>query len=374
MDSEVAPKPLLLLIDDDPETLQVIREMLEPTDYRISAHSEADSARTWLEEHPGQADIIISDLRMPNCNGLELLQEFRRKDPTIAGILLTGFGNMENAVDAMRVGAVDFITKPFEYRVLELALARAMQHRKVLLDNQRYQADLARMAEERGAALAKATEHLEDSYQFMLESFVTLLEARERSTGEHTKRVTSISVAIAETMGLDAETIEVVRRGASLHDIGKVGIPDAILLKPGPLNPQEWKVMQTHVELGYNIIKTNPYLKDVAELVYSHHEHFDGGGYPRGLKGEEICIGARIFSVADSYDAIRSKRPYSLPRSAEFTLREIERCQGTQFDPVVVEALGKCHDRVEALWVQGATLNDFEPDYAAKLSGGGGAR
>jgi putative nucleotidyltransferase with HDIG domain len=361
----------MLLIDDDAETLHTIEELLSGSGIAVTAFRGADEARQWLRGHPGEIDVVVTDLVMPGTNGVELLSDLRVEDPTLVGILLTGFANVDNAVDAMRAGAVDLIAKPFDMRSLEMALGRALAQRKVLLDNSRYQEQLAAMVQQQQRALEDSRDHLEQSYQFMLESFVSLLETRERAMGAHTKRVMGISVALARQLGVEDAECEVIRRGAMLHDIGKVGIPDAVLLKRGPLDPAEWKVMQQHVVLGYQMLLTNPYLVEVAELVHSHHEHFDGGGYPRGLSGEDIPLGARIFAVADAYDAIRSKRPYSQPRSAVFTLEEMQRCAGSQFDPHVVEALLACHKEVERIWRGGAQAEDLAYEMQTGASGNG---
>lgn len=238
-----------------------------------------------------------------------------------------------------------------------------MQTRKHFRAAEQQHERMAALVNARGKALQDAVQHLEDAYQFMLQTLVSLLEARDRSTGAHTKRVTDISECIARTMGLPDDEVKTIRQGAALHDIGKIAIPDRILLKPGSLNHEEWQIMRTHVNIGYDILKSNPYLQKEAEIVYSHHEHFDGNGYPRGLKGKDICLGARIFAVADAYDAIHSLRSYSASHSADQALNEIKRCSGTQFDPDVIEALVKCHQEVEAIWQKGSECEQISPYY-----------
>ena len=197
------------------------------------------------------------------------------------------------------------------------------------------------------AARSRAVDQITDSYQCTLEAMADMLDARERKTGAHSKRVARMAVVLARKLGASPEEIEIIGTGARLHDIGKIGIPDAILLKAGPLTDEEREIMKTHPRLGYNVIKAGPGLEPASEIVLAHQERFDGSGYPRGLKGEDICLGARIFAVVDAYDAIRSDRPYSRGRGAAETLAEIVRHSGTQFDPAVVEVLRSCQAEIE---------------------------
>lgn len=355
----------IVLVDDEPELLELLAEMLRRAGYEISAHTDPASVRLFVAEHPNWADIILSDLYMPQEDGLSLLQDLLAANESVVGMVLTGYATMQSAVQAMRTGVFDFITKPIDSTALAVAVKRGMDHRKLLLENENYQRHMETLVQERSMALRDAFDQLERSYEFTLESLVSMLEAREKATGDHSKRVTAISVILAQALGVSGEELEVVRRGAFLHDIGKVAIPDAILQKPGKLDPDEWQTMKTHVDIGYSILRNHPDIQAVAELVYSHHERFDGSGYPRGLKGEQICLGARIFAVADSYDAIRSSRPYSPACSSDQTVREITRCRCTQFDPVVVDLLPSCHAEIERLW----TTQSDTPDSVTLFTG-----
>jgi putative nucleotidyltransferase with HDIG domain len=284
--------------------------------------------------------------------GHVLMTKVQAIDASVVCILTTSYSSVENIIEAIRADAFDYLPKPCRADTLEWVLKRASHHRTVLLENIRYREHMEQLVEECGQALEAARHHLEYSYQFMLESMVSLLEAREPLTGMHTKRVTRMAVVLGEAMGLEGDALENIRRGACLHDVGKIAIPDAILLKPGPLDEAEWKVMKAHVDIGYNLLLSNAYMRDVAEIVHSHHEWYDGSGYPRGLKGEAICLGARIFAVIDAYDAIHSKRTYSEATSIEKTLAEIQRCSGTQFDPTVVASLMANGDAVENAWLE----------------------
>jgi putative nucleotidyltransferase with HDIG domain len=350
----------ILLVDDDADVLAMTNELVEALGYEVAAFASVDEAIEDLELNPGLTDVVLTDFHMPEKNGVRLLHETQMRDPLVVCILVTGFGNVDNAIAAMRAGASDMLPKPCGIPALKEALSRAIQQRKERLQSNRNFEDARSQARKHAKALDEAVEHLKTSYKLMLDPLVRLLEIREHLSGEHTQRVLKISVFMAQEMGLDGGQVEVVRRGAMLHDVGKVAIPDSILLKNGPLDDSEWGVMRAHVEHGYDILKSNPYLKEVAELVYSHHERYDGSGYPRGLKGDAICLGARIFAVADAYDAIRSTRPYSGYRSAEEAAEEIIRCCGTHFDPKVVKIFEKSRKAIESLWLEHASEVDLK--------------
>jgi putative nucleotidyltransferase with HDIG domain len=350
----------ILLVDDDADVLAMSTELLDALGYEVAAFASVDEAVEDLERNPGLTDVVLTDFHMPDKNGVRLLRETQARDPLVVCILVTGFSNTENAIAAMRAGASDMLPKPCGIPALKEALARAIEQRKERLQSNRNFEDARNQARQHAEVLAATVDHLKTSYKLMLDPLVRLLEIRERMIGEHTQRVMEISVFMARQMGLDEAQVEVVRRGAMLHDVGKVAIPDSILLKKGPLDDSEWEVMRAHVEHGYEILKSNPYLQDVAELVYSHHERYDGCGYPRGLKGNDICLGARIFAVADAYDAIRSTRPYSEYRSAEYASEEIIRCSRTHFDPIVVKIFEKSREMIESIWFQHASEADLE--------------
>ncbi|MDD3604527.1 MAG: HD domain-containing protein, partial [Kiritimatiellae bacterium] len=226
---------------------------------------------------------------------------------------------------------------------------------RLLVENRNYALDLEAMVRLKSKDLTSALTRLQASYMFTLEAFAALVGAREQDTGQHSHRVSEIARMISEKLALPDQEIEDITRGALLHDIGKIAIPDAILLKPGPLTDEERKIMQTHAEVGYNILKSSEALCNVAELVYSHQERFDGSGYPRGLRGEEICIGARIFSVIDAYDAMRAHRVYRKSMTVEKAVEELKRGSGSQFDPEVVKAFLALLPEIEAAgqWPEG---------------------
>jgi cyclic di-GMP phosphodiesterase len=218
-----------------------------------------------------------------------------------------------------------------------VTVKRAIDYRRLVQQNAMYRQDLEQMVSARTGMLNQAIEDLERSYDITLEALGDALDLKDAETEGHSKRVTAFTIALARGAGVPAHQIPVVARGAFLHDIGKMAIPDAILLKPSKLQAEEQEVMREHCARGYQMLRKIPFLQEAAEIVYSHQEHYDGSGYPRRLKGEQIPLGARIFAVADTLDAITSDRPYRKATSFAAARLEIKRCAGTQFDPKVVE-------------------------------------
>mgnify|MGYP002860392495 CR=1 FL=1 len=338
----------ILVVDDDPSVGPLLARVLRKGGYEVAVETSASGALKAIKEASVKFDVMLTDLNLPEKSGLELLDELRSIDESMIKIVITGHATLDNAVISLRRGAYDFIEKPVMPDQLNAIMDRALEYRRLKMENVRYQNHLEEMVREKSAALREALDQVKTSYDFTLEAMASLLDARERSTAHHSTRVRDLSVILAREMGLSVSEIEDLSRAALLHDIGKICIPDAILLKPGPLTAEERHVMKTHPEVGYQLLKSSTYLDRVAEIVRSHHEHFDGGGYPRGLRGSDICLGARIFSVIDAYDAMRSDRVYRKAVEAEPALAEIARHTGTQFDPSVVEAFRRCHMSIEA--------------------------
>jgi putative nucleotidyltransferase with HDIG domain len=253
------------------------------------------------------------------------------------------------AIDSMRRGAYDYLLKPFEREHLVNTVQRALDHRQLLQDNHNYQQNLEQVVRARTEMLRHAMENLEHSYDVTLEALGDALDLKDSETEGHSKRVTAYTIALARAMGISPAEIKVIARGAFLHDIGKMAIPDEILRKPGKLTPEEQEIMREHCARGYHMLRKIPFLAGAAEIVFSHQEHYDGSGYPSGARGSEIPIGARIFAVADTLDAITSDRPYRKARSFDVAREEILRCSGTQFDPGVVEVLLKISNE---LWFE----------------------
>jgi len=273
---------------------------------------------------------------MPGISGMELLAEVRRCYPHLAFLVTTGVDDVDVGVRAMRSGADDYLVKPLNENAVIASIENALHKRQLEKQVENYRLHLEEMVAERTAQLQGALKQIESSYEDTLQALGAAIDLRDDETGGHSRRVCRYSIEIARAMGWPENQLESLARGAYLHDIGKLGIPDGILLKPGPLTEGERKFMQQHVQIGFDTVKDIPFLADAAEIILMHHERFDGGGYPRGLKGEQILPSARIFAIADTLDAITSDRPYRRAASFESALDTIRRLSGTQFDPHVV--------------------------------------
>ncbi len=336
MESAPPHAPSILIVDDDPAVREVLSALLAEEGYRSHAVATADEALVSFSNT--EPDLAICDLKMPGRDGLWLLDRLRREHPDTAVIMLTGFGDTESAVECLRRGAADYLLKPPKLTDLIRAIERALGRRRIDLARRRYQLKLEQRVEEKTTELSSALRAVEDAYTHTLDALVAALDAREHETSDHSQRVVRYTRAIAEQMGIDEPDLGEISRGALLHDIGKIGVPDAILLKPGPLTTLEWEEMRRHPEIGFQILRGIDFLDRPSEIVLCHQERFDGKGYPRGLRGEEIPLGARIFAIADTLDAITSDRPYRKGTSWASARQEILRCSGTQFDPAAVRA------------------------------------
>jgi putative nucleotidyltransferase with HDIG domain len=274
---------------------------------------------------------------MPGIGGMEVLAEARRQDRHVAFVVTTGVDDVEVGVQAMRSGADDYLVKPLTESVVLASLERALHRKELEQQVESYRQHLEQMVAERTAQLQSALQQTERSYEDTLQALGAAIDLRDNETAGHSQRVCRYSLEIARAMGWPGKDLENLARGAYLHDIGKLGIPDGILLKPGPLTPGERSLMQQHVRIGFDIVRDIPFLADAAEIVLMHHERFDGGGYPRGLEGKEILPGARVFAIADTLDAITSDRPYRRASPFESACETIRREAGRQFDPQFVE-------------------------------------
>jgi putative nucleotidyltransferase with HDIG domain len=335
VDNLAAPTRILI-VDDDASVRDVISVLLQEEGYECRTASSAEAA---LDIAAAEAPpLVISDMKMPGRDGIWLLEAFRERYSETAVIMLTGYGDTEAAVDCLRRGAVDYLLKPPKLTDLIRAIERALAKRRIELARKRYQKKLERKVRDRTGELRSALRNIQHTYQTTLLALVRALDAREHETSDHSQRVVKYTEAIAERLGLRGPELEEIGRGALLHDIGKIGVPDAVLLKPAKLTPDEWKEMRRHPDIGYDMIRSIEFLNTPAAIVLSHQERFDGRGYPRGLRGEEIHIGARVFAVADTLDAMTSDRPYRKGTTFENAVDEIQRCAGSQFDPEVVRA------------------------------------
>ncbi len=340
MDNEPAARgKKLLVVDDDPAIREVMVDLLEPRGYECTVAEDAESGLARFQQ--GDFPLVLTDLKMPGHDGTWLINRVLEEVPDTAVVAISGFAETEMAVECLRLGAYDFLSKPFRAGELFDAVERALRRRVDLVRDRSYRVGLEKEVALKSEQLSGALKALDSAYQHTLESLAAALDAREQDTGEHSQRVMRYTAAIAARLGIRGTMLMDFARGALLHDIGKIGVSDSILLKPGKLSHEEWVQMWRHPEIGYDIVKDIPYLKVPAEIILTHQEMFDGSGYPNGLCGCQIPLGSRIFSVADTLDAILSERCYRPARTFKEARAEIQRCSGTQFDPTVVEVFLK---------------------------------
>jgi response regulator RpfG family c-di-GMP phosphodiesterase len=319
--------PRVLVADDDPAIRKALRIIL--SGYDVTEAGDGVEALRAFES--GGADLVLSDLQMPAMGGLELLRRVKTADDTAAFIILTGAGTVENAVQALRLQADDYLVKPFNVDEVLLACERALEHRRLVRENRGYQQHLE-------ARVAEQARQIEGLMIEALLSLATAIETRDDYTGGHVERVARLAAATGRELGLAGDELRALWIGALLHDVGKIGVSDAILNKPGPLTDDEYAQMKRHPEIGARVMESSSFLRPGLPAVLHHQEHWDGSGYPAGLSAEEISLQGRIVAVVDSFDAIITARPYRDAATEAEALAEIRSCAGTQFDPRVVEA------------------------------------
>jgi putative nucleotidyltransferase with HDIG domain len=328
-------RPRILVVDDEPQIRVMLGSTLQKYGYEVQLAESGTQAMAALGLNA--FDLVLTDIVMQGVNGIALLERIHEQYPSLPVVMVTAIHDISVAIDSMRRGAYDYLLKPFELEHLLQTVRRALEHRRTLEQSHNYQQSLEQMVHARTEMLRHAMEDLEHSYDVTLEALGDALDLKDSETEGHSKRVTAYTIALARAMGIVPAEIKVIARGAFLHDIGKMAIPDEILRKPGKLSGDEQQVMREHCTRGYHILRKIPFLSGAAEIVFCHQEHFDGSGYPSGLHSHQIPIGARIFAVADALDAITSDRPYRKAQTFDAARAEILRCSGTQFDPGVVE-------------------------------------
>jgi response regulator RpfG family c-di-GMP phosphodiesterase len=340
----------ILCVDDEPMIREILREALEQEGHRVS---EAENGRVALDKvSGGEYDLIVTDVKMPVMDGFTLMKNLGDLTDQIPVVVITSFGDIDVAVDAIRLGAYDYIVKPFNISQVTISVQRALERRRLLLENLQYKKSLEQKVVEKTIDLIRKNKKLEqqakllegllrdlrESYEASLDAMVSAIESRDCETKHHCRRVQVYAVMLAQRLGVTPEQLVDISYGSLLHDVGKIGVPDSILLKPGKLTDSEWEVMRRHTLIGHQMISRIKFLRGAADIVLHHHERWDGRGYPHGISGEEIPLGARIFSIIDTYDAMTSKRPYKEALPIAQARAEIERCAGTQFDPSIVTA------------------------------------
>jgi putative nucleotidyltransferase with HDIG domain len=329
-----APQSRILVVDDDPTICELLTAKLRFSGFISHFCTSGEEALKLLSKKV--YDAIISDLKMPGISGLDLLEATRRLAPHTAFLMATGENDVAVGVTAMKQGAADYLVKPFQLDAVMVSLRRALEAKRNEAELEGYRQSLESMVKQRTKQLTDALERIEHTYDETLEALAAALDLRDNDTAGHSQRVTLYSLEMAAKLNFSRDQLKQLERGAYLHDIGKIGIPDSILLKPAKLTPEETAIMQTHAQIGYELMSRVAFLSSAAQIVLTHQERFDGTGYPQGLNGEEIPLGARIFAVSDTLDAMMSDRPYRRGMPYSVARAEIERESGRQFDPRVV--------------------------------------
>lgn len=303
----------ILVVDDEESIRESLRIYLNHCGYAVRICCDGESGLEAFEEQP--SPIVLTDLMMPGISGEELLEEVKKRDPLTEVILMTGYGTIDSAVNAIKSGAYDYVIKPFKMESLLHTIEKAARHRSLVRENLR----------------------LQENSLNVLRAMVNVLEHRDAYTAGHSQRVTDIAVAVAAILELPDEEREILALAGPIHDLGKIGIDDSILRKPGKLEAEEYEIIKSHPEKGIRIIEPLDFLRETIPIILHHHERYDGSGYPHRLREEDIPLGARILSVADTFDAMTSSRAYRSARSSEEAYAELKRCSGKQFDPNVVD-------------------------------------
>jgi response regulator RpfG family c-di-GMP phosphodiesterase len=331
-----------LIVDDDPQVRQVLARVIATHGLSPKEACSGADALSVLK-HVGEVPVCISDIYMPEMDGVTFLREALQRYPDMAVIMLTGMAEVNTAVECLKLGALDYISKPVMVEEVRARVDKALEKRRLVLENRFYQQSLELRVREldrrnRGSLING------------VQMLVHALEAKDSYTSGHSSRVSRYAVKTAISLGFTDDALEHLRLGGELHDIGKIGTREAILNKPGPLTPDEFQHVKEHSALGEKILA--PFLSQspsVLRVVRSHHERIDGSGFPDGLKADRIPLEARIVAVVDAFDAMTTNRAYRALRSAADAVQELRRCAGFHFDPDVVDAFLRAHGDGAAL-------------------------
>lgn len=324
----------VVVIDDEEPIRRYLTEVLSLEGYECKCFQESLAALAYMSAAEQPPDLVLTDIRMPGISGLEVLKKIHAISPDVPVVLISGVYELGMALEAVEAGAADYLFKPAKpAEVLSIVARHARTGSKPELEA--VQAALAAFL-----AQYEPLSPQESTSQAQLEQTMKLFQAlgaKRYETMQHCTRVAAYSTLFGEAAGLGGEQLQALQLGALLHDIGKVAIPRNVLLKPAGLDEREWRVMRTHPRIGFELLSSLPGMREAAEIVYSHHERYDGKGYPRELKGAEIPLLSRMFSIVDTVDAITCNRSYREARDFETAAAELKKAGGTQFDPELVD-------------------------------------
>jgi putative two-component system response regulator len=341
----MAHRENILVVDDEQAVQRLITLLLRNEGFGCATAGSATEARERLADQ--KYDVMLCDVTMPGESGLELVRDVMASQRELAVVMVTGVDDPELARAALDLGAYGYVVKPFAPNTLLIAVANALHRRRLELENRRHREQLEELVFERTMELREAITRLQSSEAALQRSreeairrLAMAVEFRDGETGEHIERMSDLCGLVARRLGLPADQCELIRLASPLHDIGKIAIPDRILLNPDPLDSDQWEVMRGHAELGYRMLagSDEELLELAATIAWTHHERIDGSGYPRGLRGDEIPIEGRIAAVADVYDALTSGRVYQEALPQDEAIEILESGRGTLFDSAVLEA------------------------------------
>ena len=337
----------VLVVDDEEPIRNALRKFLKQQQFEVYAAASADEALQQLRLH--KIALMLSDIRMPGTSGVDLVPQALEIEPDLAILMLTAVNDATSAALCMQRGALDYLTKPIELADLGRAVQRAIKRREMQLENRHLNQWLKEEVTTRTAELQRERHRLERVSTATLEALVNALEAKDPYLRGHSARVADLSANIATEMRLAEEDVERVRMAGRLHDLGKIGTRDAVVNKEGPLTADEFEHVKQHVIIGAQILAPLVHLGDIVAMVRSHHERFDGSGYPDGLRGEDVPQGGRIIATAEVYDALTTARPYQEKMTPEQAVERMADLSGTVLDPKVYDALVRLVARRQTL-------------------------
>jgi putative two-component system response regulator len=327
----------ILIVDDEENICNILARRLTGEGYLYLCVTANNGREALNHFYKDTFSLIISDIKMLEMDGVELLKKVKGMNPNMMVIMVTAYPEIDMAVEAMRLGAYDFIIKPADLDFVVLSVKKALEKKRLEEEVETYHKNLERLAEERTARLQQAYRTLKKAHLDSVKVLAEAIDAKDPYTRGHSERVGRMSLGIANHLGFAEEKLEVLEYGALLHDIGKIGIKDEVLQKPGALSTEEYQYIQEHPLIGAKIVEGIDFFKDKIPMIRHHHEHFNGSGYPDGLIGEDIPLEARIITIPDAFDAMTSPRPHRKALPLQDVLIELEKGKGRQFDPKILE-------------------------------------